>query len=48
MKKKLTPIKMVGFLAMLAGFVIDRVSDWVEEKELEELVDEKVSERLAD
>lgn len=40
-------VKIFGFAAAVISFGATLLSDWVNEKKMEEMVDEKVSEALA-
>lgn len=41
MKKKY--LNMIGMVAMVVGFAASLVSDWVNEKNIDNLIDEKLS-----
>ena len=38
---------LIGFLVTVIGYIISLIADWASSKQLEELVDEKVNEALA-
>lgn len=40
-------VKIIGLAATVIGFGATLLSDWVNEKKMEEMVDEKVNEALA-
>ncbi len=41
-------IKLIGFIAAALGCAAGAVSDWAAEKRTEQLIDERISEALAD
>ena len=43
--KKLT---VIGFILGLVGFLIEGASGYIEDKKMEELIDTKIDERLAE
>ena len=47
MKLNSNIIKVVGFAATILGLAATVVTDWVNEKKMEEMVDEKVQAALA-
>lgn len=46
MKKKST-IKVLGVLASLIGIGLNHITDWVDEQKMDEKIEEKVNEALA-
>ena len=45
--KKLDPVKIVGFAAMALGLVATQMTNWVDDKELDKKISEKVAEALS-
>lgn len=41
-------IRIIGLAATVTGLIVARAQDWVAEKKMEVMVDEKVSEALAE
>lgn len=41
-------IKIIGAIVGVLGFLLEGVSGYIEEKKMEEMIDEKVSKRLAE
>lgn len=41
-------IKVIGLTATAIGFIATIVNDWVNERKMEEIIDEKVNEALAE
>lgn len=39
--------RLMGILVTIGGFVLSTVGDWIASKELDEMIDEKVNEALA-
>lgn len=48
MKDKKGMMKLIGFGAMVLGFVATQIGDWVNTKQMEETIEEKVNEALAE
>ena len=46
--KNFNVVKIVGFAAMVLGGIAQFVSSWSQNAQLDELVDKKVSEKLAE
>ena len=47
MKSK-TAVKLIGIVATLAGFGATMASEWVNDKKMDEMIDKKVNEALAE
>lgn len=47
MKYKGTLIKLVGFATTIIGIGVNLITDWVDEKKMDEKIEEKVNEALA-
>lgn len=47
MKEKFKTIQVIGFLATIIGFGANLLADWVDEKKMDEKIEEKVNEALA-
>ncbi len=41
-------LKIIGLLASAGGFVLTLVSSWVQEKQQDEIIEEKVNKALAE
>lgn len=41
-------LKVIGMLATAGGFVLTLVSNWVQEKQQDEIIEEKVNKALAE
>ena len=46
--KKLDTVKLIGFAGMILGFVATQIGNWASEKQMEQTIDEKVREALAE
>lgn len=47
MRNKANIVKILGVVAMVAGFTANLVTEWVNEQKMEEMIDEKLNEALA-
>ena len=41
-------LKVLGMLTTVGGFVLTLVSNWVQEKQQDEIIDEKINKALAE
>lgn len=46
--KKINTVKMIGFVGMLVGGLASMITSYVQSKQMEELIDEKVNKALAE
>lgn len=46
--KKFNAVKLVGLVGLALGGVATLIGNWAQEKQMEEMIDEKVNEALAE
>lgn len=48
MRQKVDPIKLIGMAATIIGMAASLLSNWVDQKQTEEMIDEKIEQAFAE